>query len=142
MKEVKESLSEAVEQKEEDGDDTVLHVSYAPATESPQPTIIKEIKEMFLRLGFSQTVAMKLVNDKEIDSPLTLASLSDENTATICNIIRRPGSSVNRKMPDRGNQSSILAANNLKLTAFMFKMMELFSNDYDIGCVNSTSVLH
>ena len=44
-------------------------------------------------------------------------------------------------MSDSGNQISILGAKNLKLTAFMFTMMEHFSRDYNISNVNSTSVL-
>ena len=54
----KKCLSEADEQEEEEEEDkTVLLVRCAPAAESPLPTIIKEMEEMFLRLGFSQTVA-------------------------------------------------------------------------------------
>ena len=49
------------------------------------------MEEMSLRLVFSQTVVMKLVDDKRIDSPWTLASLSDDNIATICNVIFRLG---------------------------------------------------
>ena len=41
------------------------------------------MEEVFLGLGFSQAVAMKLVDDQEIDAPQTLASLSDEDIATI-----------------------------------------------------------
>ena len=44
----------------------------APAAECPLPTIIEEMEEMFLRLGFS-----KLMEDQEIDYPWTPASLSD-----------------------------------------------------------------
>ena len=79
----------------------VLPVSCAPATEDPQQIIIKEMEEMFLGLGFIQTVAMKLVDDQWIDSPWTLASLFDEDIATICNAIRRPGGLVSSKIPDR-----------------------------------------
>ena len=53
-------------------------------------TIIKEMEEMFLRLGFIQTVAIKLVDDQGIDSPWTLASLSDKDIAAIYDIIHRP----------------------------------------------------
>ena len=112
----------------------------APAAESPL-SIIEEMEEMFLKLGFSQTVAMMLVDDQGISSPWTLSSLSDEDITAICNVMRWPGNLVSGKMPDRGNQISVLAANNLKLMAFMFKMMECCSKADDSGCVNSTSVL-
>ena len=100
------------------------------------------MEEMFLQLGFCQTVAMKLVDDKGIESPLTLSSLSDENFANICNIIRRLGGLVSRKMPDWGNHISILAGKILKLAAFMFKSMQHCFKAYGIRCVNNTSVLH
>ena len=100
------------------------------------------MEEMFLRLGFSQTVAMKLVDDQGIDSPWTLASLFDEDIVTICDMIRRPGGLVSGKTLGRGNQISILVVKNLKLAAFMFKTMECYSKAYGIRCVNSTSMLH
>ena len=46
------------------------------------------------------------------------------------------------RTPDWGDQISILVAKNLMLMAFIIKMMERCSKDYDIGCINSTSVLH
>ena len=89
-------------------DDTMSSARCAPAAESPPLIIVKEREEMFLRLRLSLTVAMKLVNDQEIDSPWTLASLSNEDIATICDEIRRPVGLVSGKMSDRGNQISIL----------------------------------
>ena len=70
-----------------------------------------------------------------------LASLYDEDTATICDVIRGPGGLVSSEMLDRRNQIPILVAKNLKLTAFMFKLMECCSKAYDIKHVNSTSVM-
>ena len=104
--------------------------------------MVKEMKEMFLRLGFSQTVAMKIVDDLGIDSPWITAGLSDEDIDAICNMIHRPGSLVDGRTPDRGNQISFIAAKNIKLMAFMFKTMECCSKDYDIRHIKSTSVLH
>ena len=113
-------MSEASKQKEGKEEDTAPPTSHAPAAESLPPTVVEEMEEMLLRLDFSQTVAMKLVNDQWIDSPWTLASLSDKDIAIISNVIRRLGGLVSRKKPDRGNQISILGAKNLKLAAFMF----------------------
>ena len=110
--EYKESSSGPHKQKEEDVDDTASPARCMPDRESLPLTIIKEMEEMFLRIGFSQTVAMKLVGDQGIDSPLILASLSDEDITTICNVIRRPGGLVSRKLPDRGIQISILVVKN------------------------------
>ena len=63
---------QADEQKKEDEAVTALPVACAPAAPSLPPTIIKEVKEMFLRLGFSQVVVLKLVEDQWIVSPQTL----------------------------------------------------------------------
>ena len=49
-------LSGANEEKEEDHSVTVMLGKCAPAAESLPPTIVKEMEETFLRLGFSQTV--------------------------------------------------------------------------------------
>ena len=68
---------------------------------------------MFLRLGFTQTVTMKLVYDQGINSPWYLASLSDEDIAT----------------------------KNLNLGAFMLNMLEHWSRTYDMKYFNSTSTL-
>ena len=81
------------------------------------------MEEMFLRLGFSQTVSMKLVDDQGIDFLQTLASVSDKDIASIFYLIRRLGGFVSGKIPERGNQISVIVAKNLKLTTFMFKMM-------------------
>ena len=60
----------------------------------------------------------------------------------ICNVISRPGDLVSGKLPDRGNQISVLEAKNIKLTVFMFKVIEHCSKAYDIQHVSSLSVLH
>ena len=118
-----------------------LPVACTLATSSPPPTIVEDMAEMFLRLGFSQALVLKLVDDQEIDFPWTLVSLSDGDITAICDVIHRPGGLMSGKTPDRGNQISVLTMKNLKLAAFMFKTMEHCSKDYRIHDINSTSVL-
>ena len=79
------------------------------ATQSLPPTFMKEMEEMFLRLGFSQTVAMKLGDDQGLESSWTLASLSEKDIATICYVIDRLSGLVSGKTPGRGNRISFLA---------------------------------
>ena len=112
----KESPGGANKQKEKIVNDTVFPAKHSLARESLPPTIVEDMEEMSLRLGFSQTATMKLVDNKEIDSPWTLAIQCDEDIVTFCDVIRRPGGLVSGKTPDRGNQISILVAKNLKLT--------------------------
>ena len=102
-----------------------LLIACAPATTSLPPIILKEMKEMFFRLGFSQAVLLKLVDDQGIDSPQTLASHSGKDVAIICNMICRSDGSVSGKTPDRGKEISVLAAKNFKLAVFMFKIMSI-----------------
>ena len=45
------------------------------------------MRTMFVRLMFSQTVAEKLLEDQEKHSSETLASLSDDNIVSICDVI-------------------------------------------------------
>ena len=111
------SLSEVNKQKEEDVVEMLPPEGCALATQSLSPPVDEEMEEMFLRLNFSQAVAMKLVDEQGIDSPWTLASLSDANIATICNMIDRLGRLVSRTTLNRGNQISLLAMKNLKLMA-------------------------
>ena len=93
---------------------------------------------MFHRLGFSQVVTKKLVEDQGIYSQQTLANLFEED---ICDVIGRHCGLVDSKMPDRWNQISLLAAKNLKFGVFVFKSMECCSKPYDMKHVNSKEVL-
>ena len=93
-----------------------------------------QMEEMFLRLGFSQTVAMKQVDDQWIDSPWTLASLSDKYITPMHDVIRSPGGLLSKKVSNRDNLISIMGAKKLKLAAFNCKA-------YGIEHVYNTSVL-
>ena len=108
MEEEKKSASGANEQKEEDEVETVLLARCVLAMKSLPPTLSK--KQIFLRLGFSQTVTQKLMDDQWIDYPWTLASLSDEDIAAIFDMIKRTDDLVSSKTPNRGNLMFILAA--------------------------------
>ena len=83
-------MSEDNNQEEEEEAVMVPLVAHAPAAPSLPPTIVEEIEKMFLRLEFSQAVVLKLVDSQGIDSPQTLASLSDKDIAAICYVIHRP----------------------------------------------------
>ena len=63
----KESLSGANDEKGEEEVATVVLSNCMPAEESPPPTVKEEMQMILLRLGFSQTVTQKLVEDQVID---------------------------------------------------------------------------
>ena len=111
------------------------------AIESPPLTIKDEMQEMFVWLLFSQRIAKKLVDDQEIDSPNTLASISNNDIVTICDIIRRHGGFISGKTLDTGDQIYVLVTKNLKFPPFMFNIMECCSKLYDIHHVTSRKVL-
>ena len=134
-------MSEGNNQGEEEEAVKVPLAACALATPSLPPIVVKEMEKMFLRLGFIKAVVLKLVEDKGIDFPQTLASLSDEDIATIYDMVCRPCGLVSGKTLDRGIQISVPAAKNLKLMEFMFKTMEHGSKDYRIQDINSTSML-
>ena len=138
----KKSSSEADDQGEEVEAVVVPLVAHAMASPSLPSTIVKDMEEMFLRLEFSQAVALKLVDDQGIDSPWTLASISNEDITAIYDMICRLGGLVSGKTLDRGNQITVLATKNLKLMTLVFKTMEHCSKDYGVKEVNSTSMLH
>ena len=68
----KKSLSEANNQGEKKEAVKVPLTAHALAMPSLPPTVVKKMKEMLLRLGFSQAVVLKLVENQGIDSPWTL----------------------------------------------------------------------
>ena len=88
------------------------------------PTVKQSMERLFLRLCFSQTVARKLEEDHGIDSPQILAILSDEDIATIYEMICTFNGLVSGNTPDRGNWITVLAVKNPKLLALMVNKME------------------
>ena len=103
-------MSEASNQEEEDEAVIVPPAAHTLLVPSSPPTVIEEMDEMFLRLGFSQAIMLKLVDDKGIDSLWTLTRLFDEDIGTICGVIYRSSRLMSGKTQDRGDQISVLAA--------------------------------
>ena len=78
------------------------------------------LQDMYLQLGFSSEAATLLIREQELESPERLRVLTNKNVGDICNIIRKPGSKNANGMPNRGQQVSVLAQENLKLAVFLF----------------------
>ena len=68
-----------------------------------------KLQDMYIQLG--------------LDSPERLRVLSDKNDNDICNVVRKPGSKNANGMPNKGQQISVIAQENLKLVAFLFHHM-------------------
>ena len=77
-------------------------------------------QDMYLQLGFSSVAARFLIKEQRLDSPERLRVLQEEVIDDICNGMRKPGRNNANRMPDRGQQVSVIAQENLKLAIFLF----------------------
>ena len=75
---------------------------------------------MYLWLGFSPETARLLLREQGLDNPEKLRVLTDKNVDDICNVMRKTGSKNANGTPDRGQQVSVIAQENLKLAVFLF----------------------
>ena len=77
-------------------------------------------QDMHLQLRFSPEAARLLVREQGLDSPKRLGTLTDKNINDICNVMKKTGSKNANGMPDRGQQVSVIAQENLNLAVFLF----------------------
>ena len=85
------SPSKANGEQEEGEIESVEHDNYRSATKSPSPTIKEEIRLMFVKLMFCWITVKILAKEHGMASLENLASLSDDEITSICDLIRRPG---------------------------------------------------
>ena len=78
------------------------------------------LQDMYLWLRFSPEAARLLIREHGLDSPDSLRVLTDKNVDDICNVMREPGSKNSDGTPNRGQQVSVIAKENLKLAVFLF----------------------
>ena len=70
--------------------------------------------------GHKIAAAILLIRGQGLDSHERLRVLTDKNVDDICNVMRKPGSKNVNGVPDRGQQVSVIAQENLKLAVFLF----------------------
>ena len=75
--------------------------------------------DMYLWLGFSPKAATLILREQGQNSD-RLRILTDKNVDDICNVTRKPGGKNANRTPNRGQQVSVIAQENLKLTAILF----------------------
>ena len=61
-----------------------------------------------------------LIREQGLDSPERLQVLIDKNVDDMCDVIRKPSGKNANGMPNRGQQVSVMAQENLKLAVFLF----------------------
>ena len=71
-------------------------------------------------LGLSLKAARLHIKEQGLNSHERLRVLPDKNINDICNVMRKLGNKNVNRMPNRGQQVSIIAQENLKLAAFLF----------------------
>ena len=79
-----------------------------------------KLQDIYIRLGFSPEPVKLLVREQGLDSPDKLRIPTDKNVDDICNVVRKPGGKNADGTPNRGQQVSMIAQENLKLAIFLF----------------------
>ena len=98
------------------------------------------LQNMYIRLGFSPEAAKLLIREQGLDNPDRLRVLTDKNVDDICNVMRKPGGKNANGTPDRGQQVSVIAQENLKLAAFLFHHWWRCTLDWEIMGVDEGTV--
>ena len=84
--------------------------------QAQRPEIIASwLQNMYLWLGFGPKAAKLLIREQGLDSTERLRVITDKNVDDICNVVRKPGGKNPDGMPDREQQVSVIAQENLKL---------------------------
>ena len=90
------------------------------------------LQDMYLQLRFSPEAAMLLVKEQGLDSPDGLRLLKDKIVDDICNVMRKRGGKNANRTPNRGQQVSFIAQENLKLAIFLFHHQWSYTFDWEV----------
>ena len=95
---------------------------------------------MYVWLGFSPKAAKLLIRKMGLDNSNRLRVLMDKNYDNICNVMRKPGGKNANGTPNRGQQVSVIAQENLKLAAYLFHNWWRCTFDWEIMGVDERTV--
>ena len=79
-----------------------------------------KLQDIYIWLGFSPKAAKLLVSKQGLDRHDRPRVLTDKSFDDICNVVRKPGGKNADGTPNRGQQVSMIAQENLKLAIFLF----------------------
>ena len=77
------------------------------------------LQDIYLWLGCRPEAAQLLIREQGLDRPDRLSVFTDKNVDDIYNIMRKYGGKNSNGMPNRGQQVSVKAQENLKVVAFL-----------------------
>ena len=109
-------------EKEENSDaeyETLRYLEQGHQEQGPD-VMASWLQDLFIQLGFSPEAAKLFIREQELDSLVRLRVLTDKNVDDICTVMRKPGCKNANGTPDRGQQVSVIAQENLKLAALLF----------------------
>ena len=98
------------------------------------------LQSMYIQMGFSPKSAKLLIREQGLDCPERLRVLINKNVDDICNVMRKLGSKNVNEMPDRGQQVSVIAQENLKQAAFLFHHKWRCNLDWEVLGVHEDTV--
>ena len=75
------------------------------------------LQDLYLWLGFSPKAARLLIREQELDIPDKLRVVMNKNVNDICNVMRKKDDKTANRLPNEGQQVSVIAKENLKLAA-------------------------
>ena len=93
---------------------------------------------MYIWLVFSTKAAKLLIREQGLDSPDRQRVITDKNVDDLCNVMRKPGDK--NADPNREQQVSVIAQENLKLAAFLFQNRWLCTLDWEVMEVNEETM--
>ena len=81
-----------------------------------------------------------LIKEQGLDNTNRLRVLTDKNVYDICHVVRKPGGKNVDGTPNRGQQVSVIAQENMKLATFLFHHWWRCTLDWEIMEVDKGTV--
>ena len=91
---------------------------------------------MYIWLGFSPKSTKFFVRKQGLNSSERLRVNANINIYDVYNVVRTPGDKNANEMPNRGQQVSAIAHENLKLAVFLFYQRWRFTFDWEVTRVH------
>ena len=100
-------------------------------------------QDMYLQVRYSSEGSLLLIREQGLDSCERLRVLTHNNFVEICNFFRMTGDENANRTPNRGQQVSLIAKENLKLAVILFHYWWrcIFNCEVTGGCKDTVCML-